>query len=81
MDGRPSFLKIKPLLEAIEDDAIEGAVNQISGYVVSCMRKAKTDAEALRFWKLLDVLTFPTETYDKRVAFYTKLGRMIWGQQ
>jgi DNA polymerase-3 subunit gamma/tau len=78
--GKKGWLPLQKLLTVLDEDQIEGAVPQISGYIAACMKGANNEKDAQRFWKILDALTFPTETYDKRVALYARLGRILWSE-
>jgi DNA polymerase-3 subunit gamma/tau len=71
--------KAKGYLERIEDTEWDNAYLLIGRFIAGAMLKTKSAAEAERLWKLLDALTFPVETVDRKVAFYAAFGKMIWG--
>lgn len=79
--GKPSWLKAKSLLERIEDSEWEEASFAAGRYIAGAMMRARTEEEASRAWEVLNALTFPTDTYDRKISFYTALGRIIWGGQ
>jgi DNA polymerase III gamma/tau subunit len=76
--GRKPWGLVRGMLERIEDDAWESASVAGSRYIMSVLVKTEDELQAQRIWKLLDALTFPSETYDRKAHFYAALGRMLW---
>ena len=76
--GRLTFEQIKPLLAKIEDDQFEGALVQMGRYFLGGLLRGDSRNSALLF-KRIDALTFPCETYDKKLHFYAVIGRMLAG--
>jgi DNA polymerase III gamma/tau subunit len=68
--------RISPFLERIEDDQFESAMVQAGRYIIGALNKEKNGAKAQKLFTLLNALTFPTDTFDKKLAFYAALGRM-----
>jgi DNA polymerase III gamma/tau subunit len=79
MTGGAPWPKLQPLLERIDDEEWEKAHIQVGRFLAACMKNAKKADEAQRYWSMLDAFTFPVETYDKKVAFYAALGKILWG--
>ena len=77
--GQLNWEKCKGYLSRIEDGEWDNAGLLIGRYLASSMLKANDGAGAERIWKLLDALTFPVETFDRKVAFYAAFGKMLWG--
>jgi hypothetical protein len=43
------------------------------------MLRTSEQEKAGALWRILDALTFPIETHDRKVAFYAAIGKIIWG--
>lgn len=78
--GGRSWVIVKPLLDKMDDDVIDGAVPILGRYMTKAMKGAKDDKSAQRYWKIIDALAFPTDSWDTRVRFYAIIGRIIWGE-
>jgi DNA polymerase III gamma/tau subunit len=72
--------RLKVLLEQIPDDEFEEALIPMGRYIMGAMVKADKD-KASDYWRLLDALTFPSQTFDPKARFYAAFGRMLWGDK
>jgi DNA polymerase III gamma/tau subunit len=76
----PTWDTIKPLLLAIQDEEWKDASLLAGRWLAKAMVMARTEANATRIWVMLDALTFPVDTFDRKIAFYAALGKMLWGE-
>jgi hypothetical protein len=51
------------------------AIFYIAGALLAC----EEDSKAQKIWQILDAMVFPSETYDKKIAFIAAIGRVMWG--
>ena len=70
---------IAPILERIDDDDFDNSAVMVGRFLMAAMTRSKEEKQAQRYWELLNALTFPVNTYDKKAAFYAAVGRMLWG--
>lgn len=70
--------KIRAFLEAVPDGEWDNSTVLIGRYIAGAMMKAKKREDAERLWKMIDAITFPVETFDRKVAFYAALGKIIF---
>lgn len=77
--GKSSWIRIRSIMERIEEDVWEGAGIIAGRYIMGALLRAEDEKAARRIWQLLDALVFPAETYDKKAAFVAAIGRMMWG--
>jgi DNA polymerase-3 subunit gamma/tau len=69
---------IQPILARIPDEDWDGAYIQIGRYIAGAMMNSKKQEAATKQWELLEALTFPVNTVDRKVAFYTALGKIVF---
>lgn len=79
LSGKRSWLGVQKMLLTMDDTMIEEMSIPIGRYMATVMKRAKTDQEAENAWKIINALTFPTDTFDPRGKIYAQLGRVIWG--
>jgi DNA polymerase-3 subunit gamma/tau len=70
---------LRPILARIEDDSFADASVGAGRYLLAALMRCESGDKARRVWQLINALTFPTETYDRKVAFFAAVGRMVWG--
>jgi len=39
------------------------------------------EVDAQRAWTLLEALTFPATSFDRKVLLYVTVGRLLWGNR
>lgn len=78
VDGGREWDKLKGLLERIEDDEWDRSHILICRFIAAAMMRAKSAEAAKKLWSMIDALTFPVETYDRKVAFYAALGKIVF---
>jgi replication-associated recombination protein RarA len=66
------------VLAAIGDEDYKHALTFVGRYMCSVMIKAKNEANARRAWEFLEMITFPSVTYDPKAHFLTVVGKMLW---
>lgn len=81
LDGNRNWERIQALLECIDDADYENGLGGIGRYVANAMTGARSVTKAQRAWMILDALTFPTTTYDRKVHFLAGIGRLIFAEQ
>lgn len=79
LSGKRSWKQVQSMLSKIESESFEEASILAGRYIAGAMLRANNDAEAQRAWQLLEALVFPAETYDKKIAFFAAVGRILWG--
>lgn len=79
LSGKPHWDKLRPYLNRIEDDTFDAALGHIGNYLVGVICKSTNIGTVTRAGELLLALTFPTETYNKKLQFYAAITRMVQG--
>jgi replication-associated recombination protein RarA len=79
--GRAPWKQVQLILSSIDDDRIEAGMIHMGRYLMGAMQRAKNEKEAKVIWQFLDALVFPSQTWDKRLLFFTAVGRMMWVTQ
>lgn len=75
--GKQTWASLKPLLSRIEDDAFDAAIAHLGNYLVSIICRTDDIRLANRAAELITALTFPTDTYNKKLQFYAAIARMV----
>jgi len=79
LSGKKEWRDIKQYwLDGYNEDFEEVAV-QCARYILGAMVRAEDEQKARLAHTMLDALTFPRATYDKKVAFYAAIGAILWG--
>lgn len=76
MKGGANWRAITQLLNEIEDE--EAAIFDMSRYLAGAMVKSE-EQQAKEIYRMLRSFT-ETNTWDKRIHFYTAIGKILWGQ-
>jgi hypothetical protein len=79
VDGNRNWKRISETLANIADDEYESVGNAVARYIITVMLRSE-EAKAAKLWKMLDALTFPTAGFDRKAAFYTAVGRIVFGE-
>jgi len=79
--GKCTWKVAKQHLSMIEDDAYDQAIVQAGRYICGAMLRADNELEAERAWTLLEALTFPANSFDRKVLLYATIGKLIWGNK
>lgn len=79
--SRRGWDEVKKYLEKLDDGDLETLSTTGASYLSSAMLNAKTEDAARRIWIMLDALTYPTSTFDRKAAFIAAVGRVMWGGQ
>lgn len=69
---------VKKLFPRISDDEFERASGALGRYILTVMLNSD-EKRARGLWSMLDALTFPATSYDRKVLFMAALGRILWG--
>lgn len=72
---------VSKALEKIEDADLEALSTTGASWMATAMMRTRSEEQARRIWTILDALTFPTSTFDRRAAFVAAVGRVMWGGQ
>ena len=78
VNGKHSWVLIRPHLEKMEDEDFDSLLTGAARYITNAVMREKDEGKARKLWALLDALTFPTSTFDRKAAFMAAIGRMIW---
>jgi len=78
LQGGKDWKRVSAYLTKIEDG--EDAYSQACNYLTTVMLKGGDDNTARKAWELLDALTFPRTTWDRRVQLTASIGAFIWGR-
>ena len=52
---------------------------QAGRYLGAVLLRTDKEEKAVAIWQMMDALIFPAQTYDKKTAFVTAIGRILWG--
>ena len=77
--NRATWKNVSLLLAKVPDDAWEGGLIQFGRYLMGAMMQTDNGDMAKTYWKALEALTFPSQTFDNKARFYAALGRILWG--
>jgi len=78
--GHREWKRIRLLLLKVQTDFSDETAIQAGRYICAALVNTENSEQAARIWTLLDALLFPSDTWDKRTAFVTAIGRMLWAQ-
>lgn len=79
VSGRAQWSALRVHLEKLGNEDFDSVVAEASGYIATVMLREADEKRAQALWRLLDALTFPTATFNRRAAFMAAVGRMLWG--
>lgn len=77
--GRRSWAVIRSHLQKMGDEDFDGLSATAARYLSTAMVNQENERDARALWVLLDALTFPTASFDRRAAFMAACGRMLFG--
>lgn len=74
--------QIRPKLEQLAEQNADwdGIATEAAGYITGMILREQNPAKAQSMWRLLEALTFPTNTFNRRAAFIAAVGRILWGE-
>jgi DNA polymerase III gamma/tau subunit len=78
--GKRVWKFVQTELAKIGEEDFDSLATSAARYISNVMLKEQTDERARAMWGLLDALTFPSSTFDRRAAFMCAIGRMMWSQ-
>lgn len=78
LQGKASWVTVRPLLAKVEDDQFEGALVHTVRYMIGAMMRASDDRQTQRLNEYIQALTFPSETFDSKARFFAAIGRCIF---
>lgn len=76
--GKVAWNKVQPVLTAIDDQEFEAAQLMVGGYFAKVMVNGESEAQARKAWTFLEALTYPSSTFDRKLAFLSAIGRILW---
>jgi DNA polymerase-3 subunit gamma/tau len=79
IDGAVTWDKVKPVIAAIDDHEFEAAQMIVGSYFAKVMVNGENERKSKRAWQFLEAITFPTSTFDRKLAFLAAIGRILWG--
>jgi DNA polymerase-3 subunit gamma/tau len=79
ISGKRSWKQIRAGLVKIENETFEEASILAGRYIAGALLACEEDSKAQKIWQILDAMVFPSETYDKKIAFIAAIGRVMWG--
>lgn len=80
LQGKLAWPRIRTLLQAMDADDFEAAAIAGARYISAAMLKTDDEKRARHAWSLLEALTFPASSWDKKVLFLTAIGRILWSE-
>ena len=78
VNGKRTWALIRPNLEKLDDADFESLLTGGARYISTALVKEADEKRAASLWALLDALTFPSSTFDRKAAFIAAVGRMLW---
>lgn len=79
LSTKPSWTQIRPMLERIDSSEFDEAAIHAGRYFIGAFLREKDEKRAMGIWSLLDALTFPASSFDRKAVFIAAVGRMLWG--
>lgn len=77
--GKRSWKQVRASLQKIEAESFEEASIHAGRYIAGALLSCEEDSRAQKIWQILEALVFPSDTYDKKIAFIAAVGRIMWG--
>lgn len=81
VSGRATWPVLRTHLGKMEDEDWDALASTAARYLATTMLGLENEQRAMSVWRLLDALTFPTNTFDRKAAFMAAMGRTIWGDK
>jgi len=78
--GKCTWRQARDLLSRIEDHEFDDAVIAAGRYICAAMIRSEDEKSAQYAWSILEALTFPTMSFDRKTILYTAVGRLLWRQ-
>lgn len=78
VSGKASWKTVQDYLKNIPDDEYEEMSIIAGRYIAAAMISSDHSEKAERLWRVLEAFVYPTQTFDKKVAFIAMLGRIVW---
>jgi DNA polymerase III gamma/tau subunit len=79
VSGKGTWVNVRKHLSSMEDEDFDALAATSARYLSTTMVGQESEDRAKAVWRLLDAMTFPTSTFDRRAAFMAACGRMLWG--
>ena len=79
LDGKKSWAIISACLKKLDGANFEEISVQAGRYLGAVLLRTDKEEKAVAIWQMMDALIFPAQTYDKKTAFVTAIGRILWG--
>lgn len=76
--GKASWKIVQDYLKNIPDEEYEEMSIIAGRYIAATMISSEHSEKAERLWRVLEAFVYPTQTFDKKVAFIAMLGRIVW---
>lgn len=78
VSGKRSWKIVHSILKRMDDKDFEGAGAHAASYIRAVMMNTEDDAKAKMLGQMLEAMVFPTQSYDKKVAFVAAISRILW---
>jgi len=79
LDGKRSWSVIKAQLIKLDGSNFDEVAIQAGRYLGAALVRTDDEKKASAIWQMLEALVFPAETFDRKIAFTTAIGRILWG--
>lgn len=79
LQGHKRWEQIQSILKRIDMDDFEQGLVGVGRYMAQVMVNSDKPDVARRAWHILDALTAPCETFDRKAMFFAAIGRIVWG--
>ncbi len=79
LHGGATWAAVRKAVARVEDDEWDKAATLVAGYMSAVMLRSEDEKTARRAWTVLDALTFPAQSWDRKATFITAIGRILWG--
>lgn len=79
LDGKRSWLIVSACLKKLDGSNFDEVSVQAGRYLNAALLRTDKEDKAKAIWEMMEALVFPAETYDRKIAFTTAVGRILWG--
>lgn len=79
LDGKRSWKIVSDCLKKLDGSNFDEVSVQAGRYLSAAMLRTEDAEKAKAIWEMMEALVFPAETFDRKIAFTTAVGRILWG--
>ena len=79
LDGKRSWAIVSASLKKLDGSNFDEVSIQAGRYLNAALLRTDDAPKAMLIWQMMEALVFPSETFDRKIAFTVAIGRILWG--